>query len=459
MSNRVFVLDDDRDTCELIEANLKQRGCKVMWALDANETYEKLRTEEVDVLLSDLELEHTTGLDVCKHVAGTHPDLPVIVITGHNDMKSAVGALRAGAFDFIIKPIDFDALSIAVERAIQHRELHAEVRRLREATELGSKDRAIVGESKAMAKVYELIDRVADADASVLIAGESGTGKELVARALHEGGSRADQPFLAINCAAIPANLLESELFGHVRGAFTDAKTAKRGLLLDAGKGTVFLDEIGEMPLELQPKLLRVIQERSVRPVGGSSESPVEARFICATNRDIEDEIESGRFREDLFYRLNVVQIDLPPLRSRGNDILLLAQHFLNRFAKKAGKAVTGIAPEAAKQLLSYEWPGNVRQLENTIERAVTLTQHNALTTNDLPERIAESKNVNTSLFDMDAEYAISLAELEKRYIQKILELSKGNKTRAAQVLGLDRRTLYRKLERYDNASGDTSDD
>ncbi len=455
MSNRVFVLDDDRDTCELIEANLKQRGCKVSWAVDANQAYETLASEPFDVMLTDLELENTTGLDVCKHMAGTHPDLPVILITGHNDMKSAVGALRAGAFDFIIKPIDFDALSIAIERAIQHRELHAEVRRLREATQLGKKDRAIVGESKAMKRVFELIDRVADADASVLIAGESGTGKELVARALHEGSSRADQPFLAINCAAIPANLLESELFGHVRGAFTDAKTAKRGLLLDAGTGTVFLDEIGEMPLELQPKLLRVIQERKLRPVGGSSESPVEARFISASNRDIEDEIEGGRFREDLFYRLNVVQIDLPPLRSRGNDILLLAQHFLNRFAEKADKAVTGIAPEAAKQLLSYEWPGNVRQLENTIERAVTLTQHDSLTTADLPERIAESKNVNTSLFDMDAEYAISLAELEKRYIQKILELSKGNKTRAAQILGLDRRTLYRKLERYEKSGAD----
>jgi two-component system response regulator HydG len=308
----------------------------------------------------------------------------------------------------------------------------------------------LVGESEAMKKVFDLIRRVADTDTSVLITGESGTGKELVARALHEGSARGDASFIAVNCAAVPANLLESELFGHAKGAFTDAKRDRKGLFLRAEGGTVLLDEIGEMPSEMQPKLLRVLQERKLRPVGADGEIPFDTRIVSSTNRDLETAVEEGRFREDLFYRLNVVQIHVPPLRARGNDILLLAQHFLEQVAERMDKAVRGITSEAAKKLLEYDWPGNVRQLENVIERAVTLTQFDKLTVEDLPDKITAYEAPPQQLGAADPEHMLSLAELERRYIEQVLTATDGNKTQAAKVLGLDRRTLYRKLERWE---------
>ena len=280
---------------------------------------------------------------------------------------------------------------------------------------------------------------------SVLISGESGTGKELVARALHTESGRGEQPFVAINCAAVPANLLESELFGHVKGAFTDARTARRGLFAEADGGTVLLDEVGEMPLEMQSKL----QERTVRPVGGNAEVPFDARVLAATNRDLETEVEEGRFREDLYYRLNVVQLHVPPLRVRGNDILVLAQELVERAATRAGKAVRGVSSEAARKLLDYDWPGNVRQLENCIERAVTLTRFDQITPADLPERVVDYVPDRISLGDVDLEHMLTLEALERRYIERVLRVSQGNKALAARTLGLDRRTLYRKLSRY----------
>jgi two-component system response regulator HydG len=301
-----------------------------------------------------------------------------------------------------------------------------------------------------MKKVFDLIRRVADTDTSVLITGESGTGKELVTRALHEGSARGDASFIAVNCAAVPANLLESELFGHAKGAFTDAKRDRKGLFLRAEGGTVLLDEIGEMPSEMQPKLLRVLQERKLRPVGADGEIPFDTRIVSSTNRDLETAVEEGRFREDLFYRLNVVQIHVPPLRARGNDILLLAQHFLEQVAERMDKAVRGITSEAAKKLLEYDWPGNVRQLENVIERAVTLTQFDKLTVEDLPDKITAYEAPPQQLGAADPEHMLSLAELERRYIEQVLTATDGNKTQAAKVLGLDRRTLYRKLERWE---------
>jgi transcriptional regulator with PAS, ATPase and Fis domain len=301
-----------------------------------------------------------------------------------------------------------------------------------------------------MKAVYDLLERVSDSESTVLVSGESGTGKELVARALHRRSKRHAGPFVAINCAAMPPHLLESELFGHVKGAFTDAKSARPGLFVQAKGGSVFLDEIGDMPLELQPKLLRALQERSLRPVGSEQETPIDVRVIAATNRDLESAIEERKFRDDLYYRINVIHVELPPLRARGGDILLLAQHFLTHFAGQSEKAVSGLEPAAAEQLSAYSWPGNVRELANCMERAVALTRHQSLTVDDLPEKVRNYRSSHVLVAGSDPSELGPLEEVEKRYILRVLEAVGNNKTLAARKLGLDRKTLYRKLERYD---------
>jgi two-component system response regulator HydG len=304
-----------------------------------------------------------------------------------------------------------------------------------------------------MRRVYEVLDRISDSAVTVLITGESGTGKELVARALHRRGSRCDGPFVAINCAAMPESLLESELFGHVRGAFTDARTSRVGLLLRAHRGTLLLDEIGEMPPGMQAKLLRALEERRVRPVGGSDEVPFDARIVAATNRDLAAAVEAGAFREDLYFRLNVMQIDLPPLRARGNDVLLLAQRFLERSSHRAGRPVIGIAPEAARKLLAYHWPGNVRELHNCMERAVALARYEQITVDDLPERITAYRPARIDLpSGEDPDNLPPLDEIDRRYVVRVLEAVGGHRARAAAILGVDRKTLYRKLERWNGA-------
>jgi len=454
MSTRILVIDDDQSMCELLQESLERSGWQVEWRTRGDEGLELVREKDFDVVITDVNLENMSGHDLCRMLTENRPDTPVIVITAYGNMSSAIAAIRAGAYDFINKPIDMAQLAHVIDRAVQHRHLREEVKRLTsEASRSGRGVGSLTGESRAMRKVYDLIRRVADTDTTVLLSGESGTGKELVARALHTESARANQPFVAINCAAVPASLLESELFGHMKGAFTDAKNTRKGLLEQASGGTLLLDEIGEMPLEMQPKLLRVLQERQVRPVGGNAVVPVDCRIIAATNRDLESEVEEQRFREDLYYRLNVVQIHIPPLRARGNDVLVLAQHFVRKFAERMGKGVTGISSEAAKKLLDYDWPGNVRQLENSMERAVTLTRFEQITVEDLPERISRYEGSRVTLGDIDSEHMLTLEELEKRYIERVLKAAQGNKTQAAKLLGVDRRTLYRKLERYEAAS------
>lgn len=456
MSTRVLVIDDDKGMCELIQESLGRNGYAVEWSLRGDEGRELLREHDFDVIITDMNLEHMNGLDLCKNVTENRPDTPVIVITGFGNMSSAINAIRAGAYDFITKPLDMAALEHTIERAVTHRHLREEVKRLTTAAASGSRVMGtLIGKSPSMLKVYDLIRRVALTDTTVLLSGDSGTGKELVARALHEEGVRAQMPFVAINCAAVPAPLLESELFGHVKGAFTDAKNTRKGLFEQASGGTLLLDEIGEMPLEIQPKLLRVLQERQVRPVGGNGNEAFSARIVAATNRNLEREVEAQRFREDLYYRLNVVQIHVPPLRSRGDDILLLAQHFVNKFAERSHKNVTGVSSEAARKLLDYEWPGNVRQLENSIERAVTLTRSEQILVEDLPERISRYERGRGLLEDLDTEHLLTLDQIEKRHIERAINSAKGNKTQAAKALGIDRRTLYRKLERYEGAQND----
>jgi DNA-binding NtrC family response regulator len=444
----VLVVDDDVDAAEAVAESLRARGLRAIAEANPHEALSDAMKDDLDVVVTDLQIRSLDGLELCQRIAKARPDLPVVVMTGHASIDAAVGALRAGAFDFIVKPVDGELLALTVARAVQHHRLASEVHRLR--TVVASNERAgrLLGESPAMKRVYDVIRRIAPTEATVLVTGESGTGKELVARAIHEHSARSDGPFIAINCAAVPATLLESELFGHAKGAFTDAKAARRGLFLEAQGGTLFLDEIGEMPLEMQVKLLRALQERTVRAVGGTGETPFDARVVAATNRDLEKEIAEKRFREDLYYRVNVCSVAVPPLREREGDVPLLARAFVERFAGKHQKAVKGIAVPALAKLVEYDWPGNVRELENGIERAVAMAQHDQLVPDDLPERVRSHRaQIGSSLLPASEAELVSLEELERRYVDHVLKLVKGNKSKAARVLGFDRRTLYRRLE------------
>jgi DNA-binding NtrC family response regulator len=449
---RILVVDDDRMLCEALEEGLRGRGFEVTWRTSADEALPLATSEDFDVVLTDLNMRGTGGIELCQRVIAARPDLPVVLLSGFGSFDTAVAAIRAGAYDFMSKPVKLDVLALALRRAVQHRALREEVKRLRTevAEGLGSaRGESLVGESAAMRKVYDLIARVAESEASALITGESGTGKEVVARALHMRSRRKNGAFVAINCSAVPESLIESELFGHVRGAFTDAREARVGLFKQADGGTLFLDEIGDMPRALQPKLLRALQERTVRPVGGSTEIPVDVRIVAATNRDLELAIEEGRFREDLYFRLNVVNIALPPLRARGGDVLTLAQHFIVQYAGRTGKAVKGIAASAAEKLVSYTWPGNVRELQNCVERAVTLARFEEITIDDLPEKIVDFTPSHMVVAGDDPSELAPLEEIERRYVLRVLEAVGGNKSVAARVLGIERKTLYRKLERF----------
>jgi two-component system response regulator HydG len=451
MRGNVLVVDDDVDSAEMIAESLRARGFRATPENDPNEALSDAMNEDVDVVLTDLQMRSLDGLALCDRIAGARPDLPVIVVTGHASIDAAVGALRAGAFDFIVKPVDPEILALTAERAVQHHRLKTEVHRLRTAVAESRGFTRLLGDSPAMRRVFDVVTRIAPTQATVLVTGESGTGKELVARAIHEHSPRASGPFIAINCAAVPATLLESELFGHAKGAFTDAKATRRGLFLEAQGGTLFLDEIGEMPLEMQVKLLRALQERTVRAVGGNTETPFDARVIAATNRDLEQDVQEKRFREDLFYRINVCSVEVPPLREREGDVPLLARSFVLRFAQKHEKAVKGIAAPALAKLVQYGWPGNVRELENGIERAVAMAQFDQLTVDDLPAKVrAYRPEHTTQLLPATVAELITVEELEHRYMQHVLGLVKGNKSRAARILGYDRRTLYRKLDRVE---------
>jgi two-component system, NtrC family, response regulator AtoC len=444
MIARVLVVDDDQSMCELLAEGLGSRGFAVESRASGGAALALLEGTDFDVVLTDLHLEGASGLELCERILARRADVCVVVMTAFGSLEGAIGAIRAGAYDFVIKPVSMDALALTVERATQHRRLRTELKQLRERVELEELPNMVSG-SPAMKQVKNLVSRIAASDASVLITGESGTGKELIAKAIHEQSGRKG-PFLAINCAAVPETLLESELFGHARGAFTDARIARKGLFIEAHGGTLLLDEIGEMAPGMQAKILRALQERKVRPVGESSESPFDARIITATNRDLEAEVSARRFREDLFYRINVVRLELPPLRARGNDVLLLAQHFLARGAARSGRPVSGLGSAVAEKLLSYEWPGNVRELENCIERAVALASYDEITSDDLPPKIRDQKAMAELPVADDPTELPSMQTVEDRYIQRVLQGVKGNKTLAAKVLGFDRRTLYRKL-------------
>ena len=442
----VLVVDDDKEMCELVEAGLRQRNYSVTWRLTPVEALELLDHEDFAVLLVDVHMDGMGGLDLCRAALAKRPDLVAVVMTGFGTMEHAIGAMRAGAYDFITKPVSMDALALTIDRAAHYRAMSDELRRLRRRVVMHELPN-VIGSSGPMQRVADVVGRVAETTTNVLITGESGTGKELVARALHERSGRRG-PFLAINCAAVPENLLESELFGHARGAFTDARSARAGLFAEADQGTLFLDEIGELPLGMQPKILRALQERKARPIGSTQEVPFDVRIIAATNRDLEHEVEQKRFREDLYYRINVVRIDVPPLRVRGNDVLVLAQYFLERFATRSNKKVTRLGRLVADRLVNYDWPGNVRELENCMERAVALTSFDEITLDDLPTKLKDYRPTEVYATSDDPKELPPMHVVEERYMRKVLAAVSGNKTLAAKVLGFDRRTLYRKLER-----------
>ena len=449
MRGKILIVDDEQMMCEMLEDDLKRYGFHPTWYISAEKALDALKTESFDVLLTDLNLPGMNGIELCERIVANRPDIPVIVITAFGSMETAIAAIRAGAYDFVTKPIDTDFLAIALDRAVKHRTLKEKVKLLSEALKKSHRFDELIGESSPMRKLINRLARVADTETSILITGETGTGKELVAQALHKQSRRREAPFIAVNCAALPDALLESELFGHKRGAFTDAKTERKGLFFQANGGTLFFDEIGDFPLTLQPKLLRSLEERCVRPIGGTSEIAFDVRIIAATNRDIESAVEDGKFREDLFYRINVIQTHLPPLRERGTDILLLAQHFVEQFSTRLDKKIKGISSKAASKLLNYPWPGNVRELRNTIERAVALTMYEKISVEDLPEKVQDYRNSSIYIGSDNPAELVSIHEVERHYILHVLKTVGGNRTLAARVLDMDRKTLYRKLQHY----------
>ncbi len=452
----VLIVDDEASVLEVLRTELESRGYVVVIQTSPEAALRQLADRDFGVVLTDLTMRGMSGVDLCREIVLLREDTPVILMTAFASTESAVAAIRAGAYDFVTKPLDLGALVVTLERALHDRALREEVKRLRAVVNELQPFGEMIGESDAVKKMCQLIARVAASEATVLVTGESGTGKELVARGLHARSPRANGPFVAINCAAMPESLLESELFGHVRGAFTDARAARPGLFARATGGTLFLDEIAEIPLPVQAKLLRALQERVVRPVGGAAEVAFDARIVAATNRDLDIEVDQKRFREDLFYRINVVHVHVPPLRTRENDVLLLAQNFLHKCQRSRLMRVVGIKSAAAARLVAYSWPGNVRELQNAIERAVALAQFDHIGVDDLPERIGQYKPLRTALAPEGPHPSSfpTMDDVERRYVGQVLDSFGGNKSSAARVLRMDRRTLYRKLEAWGKEPG-----
>ncbi len=445
----VLLVGDPQKLNVDLQKVLEKRGFRIHRSSTVAQACTLLADGEFDAVVSDLQLVDGTALQLCERLRDQRLAVPVLVITDSPTLDTSVAALRAGAYDYLVWPTPLEALAQALDRAIQHRRLKREVRRLRRKLSVARRYDAIIGESPPMKEVFDTLERVAASRAPILVTGETGTGKELVARAIHESSSRSAGPLVAVNCAAIPEGLIESELFGHVRGAFTDARTARKGLFVQADGGTLFLDEVGDLPLTMQVKLLRAIQDRAVRPVGAETEVPYDARIVAATNRDLDLMVDEERFRRDLYYRLNVIHVDLPPLRSRSGDILLLAHYFLERAAEGSDKELDGLTPAAARRLLEYRWPGNIRELENCIERAVAFTQGEQIGVDDLPNRIRAYTTSHVLVAASDPEELVPLRTVEERYLRRVMAAVGGNKAAAARILGVERKTLYRKLQRF----------
>ncbi len=457
--DRVLIIDDEPDMVVNCQRILERAGLECLPATDAELGLRLLEDERPDVVLTDLRMPGHDGMAVLARARELDPDAVVLIITAHATLESAVQAVKTGAWDYLAKPFTADQLRLAVERGLRQRRLLRENRRLREQLQTTYQLEGLVGKSPAMAAVIELVRKAARSEANILVEGESGTGKELVARAIHANSPRAAQAFVPVDCASLPENLLESELFGHERGAFTGAVRTKPGLFEAAHRGTLFLDEIGELPLGLQSKLLRVLQERQVRRVGGTKLIDVDIRLVSATNRNLAEEVAGGRFREDLFYRVNVVPIRLPPLRERRGDVALLAYHFLRQYAPAREQPLEGISPEALERLEAYDWPGNVRELQNVVERACVLAEGPLLQPQDLPEplrgkvRSAPASAGTPAVPDGDRPLKAAKAEwlktFEQQYLVALLRRHGGNISQAARTAGIDRKTIHRLLTKY----------
>jgi DNA-binding NtrC family response regulator len=447
----VLVVEDDGAMRTMLREALEEDGYLVEVAAGGRAGVERVRQGGIDLVVSDVKMPDLDGLDMLREIKAVTPSPHVITITAFGSIDTAIRAVKLGAFDYITKPFEIDQLILSVQKAMAERALRSEVARLRDEVQRSYRMGNIIGKSASMQEVFANIRRLAGSSISVLITGASGTGKEMVAKAIHFNSPRRARPFVPLNCAAIPATLLESELFGYKKGAFTDARADRQGLFLEANGGTIFLDEIAELSPALQAKLLRVLQEGEIRPLGAARNEQIDVRVIAATNKDLETHLANGEFREDLYYRLNVIHIELPTLRDRGEDILPLAEHFLARSAAKAGKEVRGFHESANKALLGYGWPGNVRELENVVERAVALVEGPLVTVDELPPVVRDRRSIDLDQDALGAALArgLTLDELEREYIKRVLAAEGGNKTRAAQRLGLDRKTLYRKLEEY----------
>jgi len=439
---KILVVDDDGNFLKLIRMRLELAAYEVATVMTEEEAIAKAKEETFALSIVDLKLVHRDGISLMEEMHAINPYMPIIILTAHGSIESAVEATKKGAFNFLNKPFDPEELLLQIEKAMENQRLVSEVKRLGGLLRERYDFQNIIARSEKMRKVLELVSRIAGTDSTIYISGESGTGKEVIAKAIHLASERRDKPFVDINCAAIPETLLESELFGHERGAFTDAKRNYRGLFAQSHQGTIFLDEIGDMSLSIQAKLLRVLQEKRFYPLGSGKPVEVDVRVIVATNRDLEAEVKNGSFREDLFYRIHVIPIDLPPLRERKEDIPLLAEHFLREISQRMKKDIRGISAMAMQKLMLYDWPGNVRELENTIEHAVAITQHDViseeivLSTKDLPEKSLKP-------------FKEAVEEFKRGYIVRLLEFTKGNVSKAAELAGKYRADFYNLVKRH----------
>jgi two-component system response regulator AtoC len=444
MKLNILLVDDDKLVNEFIGETLRRVRHNTTIAYSGEEARKILEQSAFDVVLTDIKMQKVSGMDILKYVKTNHPDAEVIMMTAYGTVQNAVEAMKLGAFDYLVKPFSPDEIELVVNRAGEYISLRSENRRLR--AEVNEKYRSLVGASRKMTNIVELIKNVAPSRSTVMISGESGTGKELIARAIHFNSDRADQPFIKLNCPALPEGLVESELFGHEKGAFTGATRQTRGRFELADGGTLLLDEISEIPITLQGKLLRVLQEREFERVGSGNPIQVDVRIIATTNRNIKKEIADGNFREDLFYRLNVIPIDVPPLRERLDDIPLLLDYFMEKYCAETGKNIKGLDDSAMRLFMKYHWPGNVRELENFVERAVVISQNDVLSAKDFPQSLVLGKIDDDG---GDFQVGMTVHDAEKLLILRTLETQNGNRTRAADILGINPRTLRNKLNEY----------
>lgn len=452
---KILIVDDERSILELLEVALKKEGWKVTTCLSGEKALKLVDREDFDLIISDIKMPGLSGMKLLEHLRERKPDIPVIMITAYGSIKQAVEALKAGAHDYVVKPFDLDELKIVISHGLEQRKLKQENFFLKNELRKKYSFENMLGKSKKMVEIFKLIEKIARTDSTVLITGESGTGKEIAAKSIHYLSHRRNKRFVSINCGAMPENLLESELFGHARGSFTGAVADKEGLFETAQGGTLFLDEIGETSALMQVKLLRALQDRRIRPVGSNEEIAVDVRIIAATNQDLKEKIKEGKFREDFYYRLNIISFEMPPLRERKEDLPLFVSHFLNKFNGQMGKKVLNVSPEVMKVFETYSWPGNVRELENVIERAVAITDSGVIGLESLPEDVLASAGNGR---DMNIKPGFNLTkyldELSQQYIKRAHREAGGNLKKAADFLGISYRSLRYLIDKYGLKTG-----